>query len=104
MANQPEIIATPLPSQTSASALVKGDLTALPTVILHLVGRAAIIGTAMAVFGERDPKRYVGGALAGALGIEVFVVLHELFQQRTTKPPVNSTAQPVDRYYVPRSS
>lgn len=97
---QPEIIATPLPSQTSAASLVQGDLSALPTVVLHLVGRAAIIGSAMAVFGERDPKRYVGGALAGALGIEVFVLLHELFQQRKTNPPV-TPPKPVDRYHVP---
>lgn len=73
---------TPLPSQSSAAALVAGDLTALPTVALHLVGRAALIAAGMAIFGERDPKRLVGGSLAGASMIEVFVLIHELTNQR----------------------
>lgn len=69
---------TPLPSQSSAAALVAGDWSALPTVALHLVGRAAIIGVAMAICGERDPHRFVRNSLAGSAGIELFVLLHEL--------------------------
>lgn len=73
---------TPLPSQSAASALIQGHWEALPTVGLHVLGRAAIIGTGMAVFGERDAKRFVGGALAGSFAIELFVLLHELTQRR----------------------
>lgn len=72
----------PLPSQSSAAALVRGDVSALPTVLAHIAGRAAVIGAAMAIFGERDPKRYVGGSLAGSFGIECFVLIHELWQSR----------------------
>lgn len=80
LTNTPEI---PLPSQSSAAALVSGDVSALPTVALHLLGRAAIIGAGMAILaGERDGRRLVGGALAGSAAIEVFVVLHELLSRK----------------------
>lgn len=72
----------PLPSQSSAAALVRGDISALPIVAAHVAGRAAIIGAAMALFGERDPRRFVGGSLAGSFGIECFVLAHELWTQR----------------------
>jgi hypothetical protein len=79
---QPQPPGIPLPSQSSAAAVVGGDVSALPTMMLHLVGRAAIISASMAVFGERDPKRLIGGSLAGAAGIEFFVVIHELINRR----------------------
>lgn len=72
---------TPLPSQTSAARLVAGDVTALPSVALHVVGRAALIGVGMAIFGQRDPKVLVGGSLAGSGMIELFVLIHELTNQ-----------------------
>jgi len=76
---QPAAPAMPLPSQSSAAALVAGDITALPTVALHLAGRAALIGAGMAILaGERDPKRLIGGSLAGSAMIELFVLIHEL--------------------------
>jgi hypothetical protein len=76
---------TPLPSQSSAAALVSGDVSALPMVALHLAGRAAIIAGGMAVLaGERDPRRLIGGALAGSAAIELFVLIHELLN----RPPV----------------
>lgn len=73
---------SPLPSQSSAAQLVTGDLTALPTVALHVLGRAALIGVGQAVFGERDPRRLVGGSLAGSAVIELFVLIHELTNKR----------------------
>jgi hypothetical protein len=52
-------------------------------VALHLVGRAAMIGFGMALFaGERDPKRLVGGSLAGSAMIELFVLIHELANRK----------------------
>jgi len=73
----------PLPSQSSAAALVAGDFSAAPMVVMHLVGRAAMIGFGMALLtGERDPKRLVGGSLAGSAMIELFVLIHELAQRK----------------------
>lgn len=73
----------PLPSQSSAAALVAGDWSALPMVCLHLLGRASLVGAGMALVGERDPERLVKGALAGAAVIEVFVLIHELANRPT---------------------
>ena len=90
MANaiQGPVPATPLPSQSSAAALVSGDFTALPTVALHVVGRAALIAGGMALLtGERDPKRLVGGSVAGSAMIELFVLIHELMQRQTVPKP-----------------
>ena len=72
----------PLPSQSSAARLVSGDLTALPTVALHVAGRGVLIAAGMALLtAERDPQRLVGGALAGSAMIEVFVLMHELLNR-----------------------
>lgn len=77
-------LGTPLPSQSSAAALVAGDMTAAPIVVFHLLGRAAIIAAGMAVAGERDAKRLVVSSLAGSTAIELFVLIHELTNQRQT--------------------
>jgi len=78
----------PLPSQSSAAALVAGDWTAAPTVVLHLVGRAALIGTGLAlvdaIAGKSDGKRMIAGSLAGSALIELFVLIHELTNQSRT--------------------
>jgi len=80
----PEIALTqvqpvPLPSQSSARALVQGDFSALPMVALHLVGRAAIIGAGLALIpAARKPSVLIGGSLLGAAAIEIFVLIHEL--------------------------
>jgi hypothetical protein len=80
----------PLPSQSSASALLAGDIGALPMVGLHLLGRAALIGAGIALLtGERDGARLVKSSLAGAAMIELFVFIHELTNrpsQQATKP------------------
>ena len=74
---------TPLPSQSSAAALVGGDLSAAPMVALHLVGRAGLIAAGLAIAGAREPKILIGGSLAGSGVIELFVLIHELTQQKT---------------------
>jgi hypothetical protein len=52
-------------------------------VALHLVGRAAMIGFGMGlIMGERDPKRLIGGSLAGSAMIELFVLIHELANRK----------------------
>lgn len=61
-----------LPSAQSAAALVRGEVKALPTVLLHTAGRAALIGIGLAVIGER--KHIVRNAVAGAVAVEVFVL------------------------------
>jgi hypothetical protein len=71
----------PLPSQVSAAALVAGDWSAAPTVVLHVLGRGALIAGGFALVGERDPKRLIGGSLAGSALIELFVLIHELTQR-----------------------
>lgn len=79
---EPLTPAPPLPSQSSAARLVSGDLTALPTVALHVAGRGVLIAAGMALLtGERDPQRLVGGALAGSTMIELFVLMHELLNR-----------------------
>jgi hypothetical protein len=77
----------PLPSQSSAAALVAGDWTAAPTVGLHLLGRAALIGIGMALVGVREPKPLIGGSLAGSAIIELFVLIHELTNQAPRQSP-----------------
>lgn len=82
MANAPQLPAgTPLPSQSSAAALVSGDWTAAPMVIAHLLGRAALIAAGAAVLGVRDTKPLVAASLGGAAMIELFVLIHELTNQ-----------------------
>lgn len=76
----------PLPSQSSAAALVSGDFTAAPMVVAHLLGRAGMIAVGMAIVGERDGVKLIKGGLAGAAVIELFVLIHELTNQRTNPP------------------
>jgi hypothetical protein len=75
----------PLPSQSSAAALVSGDWSAAPMVAAHLVGRAAIIGAGIAfvdaVRGKVDAESAILGGLAGSTLIELFVLIHELTNQ-----------------------
>jgi hypothetical protein len=73
---------TPLPSQSSAAALVSGDLSAAPMVAMHLLGRAALIAAGLAIIpAARKPEILVGGSLLGSGVIELFVLLHELTNQ-----------------------
>jgi hypothetical protein len=65
---------TCLPSSNSAYALVAGVPGALPGVVLHFLGRSAIIGTGLWVGGFR-PKEAVRGALAAAVLFEASLLL-----------------------------
>lgn len=76
------LVGEPLPSQKGAAALVAGDLSALPLVGAQLVGRAALVAIGMAVAGVRKPDQLIGGSLAASAVIELFVIVHELVQQR----------------------
>jgi len=69
-----------LPSASSALDLVNGVEGAAPRVVLHMLGRAALIGTGLALAGAGDKTaRY---ALAGSLAIEAFVLAYA-WQQRS---------------------
>lgn len=65
-----------LPSAKSADRLVRGDLGAVPIVAGHTLARAALVGTGIAIAGagRKDTVRY---AIAGAIAIEVFVLLYQ---------------------------
>jgi hypothetical protein len=65
-----------LPSSQSAEALVNGQAGSLNTVILHWLGRSAIIGLGMIAAGER--KNVMKQAMAGGAAIEVAVILYAL--------------------------
>lgn len=71
-----------LPSGESAEQLVSGDLTALPKVAFHTATRAGLIGLAMYVAGMHAPKLLLRYSVAGALGIEAFVLLWALYEKQ----------------------
>lgn len=62
-----------LPSASSAERLVRGEPGALPLVGLHLLGRAALVGTGIALVNGLNMKT-MKYALAGSAAIEVFVL------------------------------
>ena len=64
-----------LPSGESAEAVVRGDVSAVPVAVLHTVGRAGLIGVSLAVAGMEADRKLVKYSLAGAVGIEAFVLL-----------------------------
>lgn len=69
-----------LPSMQSATALTHGDMKALPDVMGHLLGRAALMSIGLAFTGERG-KDLVKKSLAGAVAIEVFVLMYAARQK-----------------------
>jgi hypothetical protein len=70
-----------LPSGESAEQLVSGDISALPKVAFHTATRAGLIGLAMYVAGMHAPKMLLRYSVAGALGIEAFVLLWALYEK-----------------------
>lgn len=70
-----------LPSGESAEQLVAGDVGALPKVVLHTVVRGALVGLGLYAAGMRGGKDLVKFGLAGAVGIEVFVLLWALYEK-----------------------
>ena len=69
---EPSACPAALPSGSSASALLAGDIGMLPKVIGYTLVRGALIGAGMLVAGER--KHVVRNAFAGTLAIEAFVI------------------------------
>lgn len=80
--NNPDPFAPPIPleegglmpSYEAACDLYRGDPDAIWKVGLSWVGRAAIIGVALRLAGEKDLGTLTKYALAGSLGVEAFVV------------------------------
>lgn len=71
-----------LPSGDSAEALVRGDVSAIPTVLFHTLGRAGLIGVSMAVAGMPVDRKLVKYAAASAVGIEAFVLVWSWWNAR----------------------
>jgi len=70
----PDGKACTLPSGDSACALMSGDVSALPRVAFHTVGRSALIAIGVYLAGVRKPSRIAAIALCSALTIEVFAL------------------------------
>ncbi|MFZ1005932.1 MAG: hypothetical protein WAN65_03790 [Candidatus Sulfotelmatobacter sp.] len=68
-----------LPSGQAVFNLVSGDWTALPAVVGTAAARAVLVGTGMALAGERE--HLVRNALGGALAIEAFVFAWALYKK-----------------------
>ena len=68
-----------LPSASSAADFVNGVEGATPRLVLHTLGRAALIGTGLVAAGAgKDTVRY---AVAGSLAIEAFVLAFAWYQK-----------------------
>ncbi len=63
-----------LPSSDSALALVNGESGALSKVILHTLGRAALISIGVYATGQR--KNVIKSSISAACVIEVFAILY----------------------------
>lgn len=72
-----------LPSATSACRLMSGDTSAVPSVILHTLGRALLIAAGITMAGERDMQRVGRHAIGAALAIEVFALTWAAMHQRS---------------------
>lgn len=80
-----------LPSGTSAYRLMSGDPEGLLGVVGHTIGRSVLVGTGMAIAGER--KHLVRNAVAGALGIEAFVLVWAAWRVHEDKKAASGTTQ-----------
>ena len=63
------------PSSRSAARLARGDVDAIGDAVLHLAGRAFIVGVGLAVAGERE--HIVRNAIAAACAIEVALIAYQ---------------------------
>jgi len=70
-----------LPSYSSAVKLVRGEPGGLSGVILSTAGRAALIGSGLYVLGGQR-ENLLKLSLAGAVGIEVFVLAWAAFAEK----------------------
>jgi hypothetical protein len=80
-----------LPSGQSACRLMQGDWNALPTVLLHMLGRSAIIGVGCYAAGFRG-RDLVKASLAGATAIEAVVLLYTASQVRKAAAEADAAA------------
>lgn len=71
-----------LPSGESAEQLVGGDWGALPKVVLHTTVRGGLVGLGLYAAGMRGASNLIKFGLAGAVGIEVFVLLWAWYERR----------------------
>ncbi len=71
-----------LPSGRAAYDLVDGDWSALAPVVGYTAARAALIAVGMVIAGERE--HIIRNALAGAVGIEAFVLVWALIKKNGT--------------------
>ena len=71
-----------LPSGESAAQLVGGDVGALPKVVFHTLVRGALVGLGLYAAGMRGGKDLAKFGLAGAVGIEVFVLLWAWYEKQ----------------------
>lgn len=69
----------PLPSASSARALVRGEASAIPLVLAHLALRAGLIAMGMYAVGVR--QNILRASIGGAVGIEAFVLTWEYMQK-----------------------
>lgn len=76
-----KVVECTLPSAQSACRLVQGDVSALPVVAGHMLGRAAIIGVGCYLAGFRS-RDLVVASLSGAAAIELAVLLFTSEQVR----------------------
>lgn len=74
-----------LPSGDSAEALVRGEAGALPYVVGHTLLRAGLIGSALSVAGMTWKTGLFKYSIAGALGIETFVLVWAYLKNNTGK-------------------
>jgi len=79
-----------LPSETSASAFVSGESGSLVALLLHYLGRATIIGAALAIAGARGAD-LVKMSAAGAGAIELFLLGESLFKSSPLPTGENAT-------------
>lgn len=73
-----------LPSGRAAVDLVNGQPGGLGRTVLCTFGRAALIGTGMWVAGKRE--NLGRDALAGAIGIEAFVLAWAIYRREEKGP------------------
>jgi hypothetical protein len=85
-----QIVCPALPSGTSAYRLMTGDPSGIVGVIGHTLGRSVLVGTGMAIGGERE--HLIRNAIAGALGIEAFVLVWAAWKARQAETSTGTTA------------
>jgi hypothetical protein len=68
-----------LPSGQAAYNLVSGDWSALLPVVGTMLARSALIGTGMAIGGERE--HLVRNAVCGGLAVETFVLVWAAYKR-----------------------